>query len=100
MKPIKSLDEIRAYGCKWTELPTKEKRKIPTADILYLYMAANKSVPKLLQYYVRLYDFPDYKKGTVRFLRRRAACCSKENHIEIGFYYKNSLYQILFLGCE
>lgn len=85
MKRIESLEEIRENGRKWAELPTKEVRKIPVEDILHLYMAANKFVPELLQYYARLYDFPGYKRGTVRFLHGRAACCSKENRIKIGF---------------
>lgn len=85
MKLIESLEEIREYGRRLVELPTKEVRKIPVADIFHLYMAANKFVPKLLQHYARLYDFPDYKKGTVRFLRGCGGCCSKDGHIKIGF---------------
>lgn len=85
MKRIESLEEIREYGRKWAELPTKEVRKIPVEDILHLYMAANKFVPELLQHYARLYDFLDYKEGTVRFLRRCGGCCSKEGHIKIDF---------------
>jgi len=76
------MEEIREYGRKWAELPTKEVKKIPVEDILHLYIVANKFVPELLQHYSRSYDFPDYKRGMVRFLRGRAACCSKENHIK------------------
>lgn len=72
MKLIESLEEIREYGRKWAELPTKEVRKIPTADILHLYSAANKFVPELLQHYARLYDFPDYRGGKVTLLDRKA----------------------------
>ena len=82
---IKSLEEIREYGRKWAELPTKVIRTIPAEDILHLYMAANKFVPELLQHYARLYDFPDYQKGTVRFLRGCGGLCSQDNHIKIGF---------------
>lgn len=85
MKRIKSLKEIREYGRKWAEFHIKKVRMIPPTDILHLYVAANKFVPEVLQHYARLYNFPNYKKGTVRFLRRCGGCCSKEGHIKINF---------------
>lgn len=85
MKLIQSLEEIREYGRRLAALPTKAVRAIPDDEILNFYIAANKFVPELLLHYARLYDFPDYKKGTVHFLRRCSGLCSYDNHIDIDF---------------